>query len=326
MPGSLRALRRRILTPDVMETKLEKRGFHVKNDEARELLERIGETFLRGYALAAEARTPAEAEEQLEEIPPRFRGFAYEGAGMAFTILDALPFGSGRGVDGFLRGRGNAHIYMIYVGIGWGMARLPRFLWPKSATLDPLLLWLVHDGYGFHQAYFHTERYVTQQFQDSGFPWPAGRNRGYAGRAIDQGIGRALWFVGGTDVEKVVSMVEKFPRARRADLFSGVGLAATYAGGGAEDELRELRERAGHYRPQLAQGSVFAAEARVRAGLVVPHNEIATQVFCGSTPEQAARLSLDTRPAGAVPGVLPAYEMWRQRVADQLISLGGVSP
>jgi len=54
----------------------------------------------------------------------------------------------------------------------------------------------------------------------------------------DQGIGRAMWFVGGTDVELVATMIDKFPDHRRADLYSGAGLAATYAGGAHEQELR----------------------------------------------------------------------------------------
>ncbi|WP_306867065.1 DUF1702 family protein [Streptosporangium brasiliense] len=320
-------MRRRILTPNVSETKLATRGFHVKSPEAREMLETVGEMFLTGYAYAAEARSPAEAEERLEELPERFRGFAYEGAGMAFTILDAMPVGGGGGgkLAEFLAGRGNDHIYMIYVGVGWAMARLPRFLWPKSDTLDPLLLWLAHDGYGFHQAYFHTEKYVNGQHQDTDFPWPAA-GRAYAGRAIDQGIGRALWFVGGTDGDLVTSMIEKFPESRRPDLYGGAGLAATYAGGAHEGELQRFWQQAGEYRPLLAQGSAFAAEARCRAGLLVPHNHVATQVFCGTTPEQAAQICHETRPHGAVPGELPAYEVWRQRIAGEFVSLGGVSP
>src|SRR5262249_53674834 len=74
------------------------------------------------------------------------------------------------------------------------------------------------------------------------------------------------------------------------------GLAATYAGGAGEAELRLLADRAGEHRPQVAQASAFAADARVRAGLVVPHTELATQVFCGATPEEAAGISAAARP------------------------------
>jgi hypothetical protein len=322
----LRSLRRRIITPDISETKIATRGFHVKSPEARDLLETVGETFLTGYAYAAEARTPAEAEERLEEIPRRFRGFAYEGAGMAFAILDATPLSIGPKVAGFLAGRGDAQVYLVYVGVGWAMARLPRFLWSKIHAPDPLLRWLALDGYGFHQAYFRTDQYVHGQYQDPHFPWPADAPPAYANRVIDQGIGRAMWFVGGTDVDVVTTLINRFPESRRGDLYAGAGLAATYACGADEEELRVFRERAGAYRPQLAQGSAFAAEARVRPGLVVPATEVATRVFCGVTPEQAARISNGSRPDEPIQGDVPAYEVWRQRIADQFVSLGGVSP
>ncbi|GII72758.1 enediyne biosynthesis protein [Sphaerisporangium melleum] len=296
----------------------------MKDDAARELLETVGEMFLTGYAYAAEARTPAEAEERLEQIPHRFRGFAYEGAGMAYAILDATPLATSGKLAGSLAGRGAEQVYLIYVGAGWAMARLPRMLWSKIHLPDPLLRWLALDGYGFHQAYFKTDQYVHGQYQDSGFRWPDG-SAAYANRVIDQGIGRALWFVGGTDVEVVSSLIAKFPEHRRGDLYAGTGLAATYACGAAEDELRRFAELAGPYRPQLAQGSAFAAEARVRPGLVVPATEVATRVFCGVTPQEAARISNGSIPDQPVQGDVPAYEVWRQRIADQFVSLGGVS-
>jgi hypothetical protein len=213
---------------------------------------------------------------------------------------------------------------MAYVGIGWALARLPRFRWTRVAAAadDPLLSWLVLDGYGFHQAYFHTRRYVAQRYRDPVLPWSAGVSPDYAARAIDQGIGRALWFVAGADPVLAANLVEDFAAARRADLYSGVALAATYAGGADERELLVLRERAGCYRPQLAQGSAFAAEARARAGLVITHTALATEVFCGMAPAQAAALARRTRPRSPVDGMVPAYEQWRVQVAGEFTELG----
>lgn len=322
MANFLRVLRRRILTPSVSATKLETRGFNEKSPAARELLETIGKSFLTGYAYAAEARTIREAEQRLETIPERFRGFAYEGAGMGFAVLDALPFTGGGRVDGFLAGRGDDHVYMVYVGVGWAMARLPRFRWPDVSAYDPLLRWLVLDGYGFHQAYFRTGRYVHAHFRDPAFPWTADRFRWYANRAVDQGIGRAMWFVGGADAALVATMIDGFPESRRNDLYAGAGLAASYAGGADEGELLTFWQRAGRHRPQVAQGCAFAAEARQRAGLVGPHTLLATRVFCDMTPEQAARISEKARPDGPVQGDAPAYEVWRQRIANEFASLG----
>lgn len=325
MGNGWRALRRRILTPNKSATLLDKRGFHKKSAEAQELLETVGSNFLDGYAHAVEARTVADAEERLEQIPTRFRGFAYEGAGMGFAVLDALPFGHSHHVEDFLAGPyGGKHVYIIYVGVGWAMARVPRFTWPRPDSMDPLLRWLVLDGYGFHQAYFKTRRYVHEHYQDPSFSWPA--RVPYANRAIDQGIGRALWFVGCTDPDVVADLIEKFPESRHSDLWGGAGLAATYAGGGDRAELERFRERAGKHQAILAQGSVFAAECRVSEGLLVPHNEIATQVFCGITPEQAAAVSLAARPSDVRDdGEVPAFETWRQAIASEFVSLGGVS-
>jgi hypothetical protein len=324
LSSTWRALRRRILTPDVSNTKLASRGFNVKNPAARDLLETVGRSFLQGYAHAAEARTPDEPEPLLEQIPRQFRGFAYEGAAMGFAVLDALPFGRGERTVRFLDGRAGKHSYMVYVGTGWAMARVPRFRWSKLELGDPLLRWLALDGYGFHQAYFHTGKYVHNQHREPNFPWPAHGADWYSDHVIDQGIGRAMWFVGGADPQFVANMINSFPRERHPDLYSGAGLAATYAGGADEGELRAFRSLAGACLPNLAQGSAFAATARVEADLAIEHTTMATRVFCDMTPEEATRLCAQTRPAPSAevpghPGV-PSYEVWRKRITAAFAS------
>ncbi|RSN39611.1 DUF1702 domain-containing protein [Amycolatopsis sp. WAC 04197] len=322
MGNGWRTIRRRMITPDVSETSLDKRGFHKKSPAAQELLETVGEKFLLGYAHAVEARSVEQAEEWLERIPVKYRGFAYEGAGMGYGMLDGLPGGGRRHIERFLDGPGEKHDYIIYVGVGWAMARLPRFRWPSAEDFDPLLRWLVLDGYGFHQAYFKTAKYVDGQFQDPDFSWPPG-NDGYALRAIDQGIGRALWFICGTDVDLVADTVARFPEHRHGDLYAGIGLASTYACGVTGDELLKLAEFAGEHRGNLAQGSAFAAEARVRAGLLIPETEVATRAICGLPAERAAAITQEVRPATVVDGELPAFETWRQRIAAEVLNSGG---
>jgi hypothetical protein len=325
MTAAWRALRRRVLTPNIRETKLATRGFHEKSPEARIRLERVGESFLTGYAFAAQARSVAEAEEDLEQVPREWRGFAYEGAGMAFAVRDGLPIGGGHWVERCLAGRGSAHIYMVYVGAGWALGRLPRSRWAKATAglTDPVLRWLALDGYGFHQAYFHTDKYVWNHYAEQSFPWPAGDRTGYAQHAIDQGIGRATWFVCGTDPDRVADALDAFPAARHPDLYAGAALAATYAGAVDEAELRTFRRRGEAYRAQIAQGSAFAATARVEAGLATPHTELAAGVLAGVTPDEAVRICTDSMrelPAG---GHVPAFEFWRQRIADSLAALPG---
>ncbi len=323
MGAGLRALRRRILTPNVSATSIDKRGFYTKNPAAQELLETVGTTFITGFSYAAEAAAIADAVAKLETVPTRFRGFAYEGAAMGFAIRDGLPFGSSDHAQRFLAGDGDEHVYTAYVGVGWAMARLPRFRWPDPDAFDPLLRWLVLDGYGFHQAYFHTNRYVHEQHQPAEFRWIDRYHAGYALRAIDQGIGRALWFVGGTDVSRVTTLIDRFAEHRKADLYSGAGLAATYAGGADEPELRAFWDEAGEYQGQVAQAAAFAAEARVRGDVGMPHTDLATRIFCGMTPERAARLTQDARSGLPVDGAVPAYETWRQSIANEFAVMGG---
>ncbi|MFU8852200.1 DUF1702 family protein [Micromonospora sp. SL1-18] len=322
MANVWRAVRRRLLTPDVSDTQLDKRGFHAKNDDAKELLETVGRSFVKGFGHAAYAGRPAEVEQLLEAMPRDYRGFAYEGAAMGLTIMDAMSLGSGGRIKAFLAGRGGRHIYMAHIGIGWAMARLPRMFWRRVMPTDPLLHWLALEGYGFHQAYFRTDRYVHGQYQRKDFPWPLGHPHAYADQAIDQGIGRALWFVEGTDVGRIVDRIAAFPKHRHGDLFSGTGLAATYAGGVGEAELATFWDRAGDHRPVVAQACAFAAKARVLAGLVTPHTHLASSVFCGMSPEEAAavtdRALVDLPPDGE----RPSFEVWRQRIAEEFVSVG----
>jgi hypothetical protein len=321
MAGGWRSLRRRLLTPSTSQTTVETRGFHVKNDVSRALLETVGRQFLAGFAHAVEASEPAMAEAPLEAIDWPFRGFAYEGATMGFALLDGLAVGRHDRVQRFIAGRGGDHIYMAYVGVGWAMARLPRFRWSVVSPTDPLLRWLVLDGYGFHQAFFKTQKYVHGHFQEPVFPWPADGYGEYANRVVDQGIGRAMWFVAGTDVTQLSTMISRFDPRRHEDLWSGAGLAATYAGGADEKELERFLSLAGRHRAMASQASAFAVQARVKAGLVTEHTKLAAAVFCGMTPEEAGAVT-DEAMVGLPPdGTVPAYEVWRQRIARAFVSV-----
>jgi hypothetical protein len=131
-----------------------------------------------------------------------------------------------------------------------------------------------------------------------------------------------MWFVAGSDADLCATMIEKFAPARHGDLYAGAGLAATYAGGAQEDELRVLRDRAGEHRSHVAQGSAFAAECRVRADLGIPHTEMAAQFFCGRSAVDAAAVTDRARPVPVLDGTVPAFEVWRNRIADEFTGGG----
>jgi hypothetical protein len=226
--------------------------------EVRERLDSIVNSFAVGYNLALASTGVAELVEGLERHVPERKGFAYEGAGMGLAIRVMITPGS-KLLAEYLRGPGDAHHYMIQIGAGWAMARVPVRHAALRRQLDDTFHWLAWDGYGFHQVFFDTKR-----TRDAHAGRPA--DAPYQGRAFDQGVGRAMWFVEGADPARIAATFASFPSARQHDLWGGVGLAATYAGGVEAAVLDELIERSGDFRPALGAGSMLAVTARERAG------------------------------------------------------------
>jgi enediyne biosynthesis protein E3 len=307
--GRVRCL---IFLPDQSEVTFQRRGFTAPDATRQANLEKVGCKFLEGFKYGMAGRSLADIESSLETVEPAFRGFAYEGCSMALAVRDGiLPHGR-HWVRDLLASRGAAHIYLAYIGVGWAMARLPRPRWRVIEPRDPLLRWLALDGYGFHQAYFRTRQYVTGQERARVPGWAPGE---YAGRAVDQGIGRALWFVNGGDVERVAATIDAFAESRRGDLWSGAALASVYAGGADAGELADMAKLSGRYRPHAAQGAAFAAKARLLAGLVTPGTELGVKVYCDMSVDEAAAVTDEARQdLPADEGAVPRYEMWRDRI------------
>jgi hypothetical protein len=216
-----------------------------------------------------------------------------------------VPWGKGR-LGRLLAAFGDRHVYMIHVGAGWAWARLHLDAQKHLLRADPLLGWLSLDGYGFHEGYFHWQRYAAGHR-------PA-RLRGYALRAFDQGLGRSAWFVFGAQPDVIAGAFAALAPERQADLWSGVGLAATYAGGADDATLLDTRRRSGAHRASLAQGCAFAAGARIRADLNCEHVERACRILASASAHEAAALTDAAREGLAGDGEVPSFEHWRARI------------
>ena len=290
------------------ECRFSRRGFWSGNSIARSCLESVGEAFLTGYNMALEGGDQQAMAERLNRLSTEFRGFAFEGAAMAMTLLDSLmPWRRSRVLE-FLRGAGWRHRYMLHVGMGWAAARLPKWM-PMRTGNDDVLRWLVLDGYGFHEGYFKTPQFCANEAPR------VPRLSGYAARAFDQGLGRSLWFIHATNIERIHNSIERLHPSRRPDLWSGVGLACTYAGGCDEATIFQLKNVASDFVPQLAQGAAFAAKTRLEAGLLVPHTTLACAILCSSSAEHAAQetdVALQSLPATCESE--PRYEIWRRNI------------
>jgi enediyne biosynthesis protein E2 len=319
MPTIVGSMRRLVLTPQLADVTFAKRGFPAAPSPGAQHLEAIPQAVICGFEWGIDARDQWEVERRLDLVDAEMRGFAYEGVTMAFTVLDAM--GRGHRTRDLLLGPGRRHVFLAYIGMGFAMARLPRPLWKKvipdlsGDPYYPTMSWLAVDGYGFDRAYFDTPRWVDAQKVPEPYRWEGSPD--YFLRAVDQGIGRALWFICGGHAPDIATAVGRFASHRQPDLWSGIGLAATFAGGSDQAGLEVLRSAAGESWPQLALGAVFAAKARAYAGLVPDQTLAACQALAGISADQAVALADATAVTSAGPGAEPAYELWRERIRAQ---------
>ena len=310
-------IKSRALSVSTDEVRLERRRIDPKNAAAKEQLENVGVAFLEGYHCALKDLDARDLVYSLEQGPARLRGFSYEGAAMAIWLLDATSIFSKHRWERFYSLASISQPYIVHVGVGWGIARLP---WAKRnpeaylRRFDPMLGWLALDGLGFHEGYFHTSTWIRDPSRRTQYS-------PYANRVFDQGLGRSLWFVDGTDIDRIAATIESFDPDRRDDLWSGVGLACAYAGQYSEKELHSLMDYAQMHLPSFRQGISFGAEARVLAQLDDENTEKACQTVCFMSAEQAALWTRKARTAvqhSPESSTRPRYELWRLRMQECL--------
>lgn len=311
--GPLTRLRKHILGISLREVTFERRGFICGGREAQVRLEQIGRVFLQGYHAALDDDGPEALAFNLETIDRELCGFAYEGAAMGLALLDQLSFRNHERLRTFLNSSGSRHSYMIHVGVGWAMARVPwlrRNFDRAVSQLDPLLRWLAADGIGFSDFYFRFPHFLRK-------PERLNRLQGYTRHAYAQGVGRSLWFVAGASAEQISRYISLLPHSLHGDLWSGAGLACAMAGGADRAAIEHLKLLSGDHQAAVAQGAAFAAKARQQAENATHHTEMACKILCGLDADSAAQLTDATRRCLPEDGKVPAYEIWRRRIQSQ---------
>lgn len=312
-----------LTAPTLRSTTFAARGF-LPQGQARPDLEAIPQAVVTGFEWGMGVTDLWELHRRLSLVDRAQVGFAYEGATMACTILDAMTRSGGRRTRELMLGPGRPHTLLNLIGVGFAMARLPRMLW-KDVLPDlpglpalPVASWLAVDGYGFDRAYFDTDVVVHRQQRPDPYPWEG--DAAYFARAADQGIGRALWFITNGVPEQTRAAVLRCAVERQRDLWSGVGLAATFAGGADADSLQSLTEGLSapgtpdDPRAHLAQGAAFAAKARVESGFVPEHSRAACHTLAAMAPEAAAGLVDEGIALARREGGSTAYERVRTHV------------
>jgi len=225
---------------------------------------------------------------------------------MGLWLVDATSLGRARRWREFVAAHGE-HVYLLHVGAGWGVARLHRDWRRATRRLDPLLRWLALDGRGFHDGFFHAQRFHVRREPPRGLD---ARERA----VFDQGLGRSLWFVAAAEPERIARALGEFDPHRRSDLWSGVGLACAYAGGIELARLERLLDACGDHAAHFAQGVAFAAEARERARTPDEWTTAVCRRVWQCEPERVTATVRRTSAAARDDASDAAYANWRAAI------------
>lgn len=317
MPSPIGPLRAAVLAPSAAQLRAQLSGFGDGSARNSDELERVTMALRNGIDIAVRSSNNDEIITAIQSEQPRLHGFAYEGAAVGLTAIDSLSPGH-RAAD-LISGPARAHDLTMYAGVGMALARIPKIRWRKLFPQHPLWKWWAVDGFGFYNAFFRNRRFVRDKHVVTRYPGWMGE-RSYLLRGHDQGMGRALWFVAGSDPRAVARLVDEFEPHRRADLWTGAGLASTFAGGLDEAGYAETLDAAGQYRTQLRAGSALVARLRTQAGVSDPYTEATMQAFCGRSVAQMAESLETTLTDLPDDGSAATYQLWRGRVAELVAS------
>jgi hypothetical protein len=263
------------------------RGFNHASP-ARARLEQVAMTVISYYNVAVEEGCGDNLVAHLGFVSDELCGFAHEGAGMGLYAIDAVaPFSRGN-FDRYIAGQGRSHLYVSFVGAGLAIAAIRLSYERAIRKYRHFSRVLIMDGYGFFHAYFRTNPTV----RGLRLPSKVAANETWR-QHYDAGVGRALWFVEGGDPERLANTIAAFPPGRRPQLWAGVGLACTYAGGVSRQSIRRLLELGAGYEVMVGLGSLLACHARHRAGNPAAHNDLAAQTLTGLSAEQLHRIAED---------------------------------
>ena len=274
------------LSPD--DVAFDTRGIACADAKTGANLEKILRAFIGGYNTALRSSDPTFVSKQLaSEFDSHHVGFAFEGAGMCYALFDLLAPWSKSRLRSFTDGAGRKHDYIATVGAGFAVARVPWGRWLLTGYLQRLeatVAWCVIDGYGFHQGYFYPDRF-TVAWREPPSALPA-----YGRRLFAAGVGRSFWWTQGASPTLIKQTIDRFPPIDRLEMWCGIGVAASYAGGVEARVLRELLEQAGEYRGDFLSGFPFAARMRQKGENPSSWTDHACVEFLKMTSDEAANL------------------------------------
>jgi hypothetical protein len=225
---------------------------------------------------------------ELESTDIEFRSIGYESASMSIALEDLKQGEQLSNWLHFLNEVASAHATQVHVGLGWAIAQALKNPINYFPELNPMMRYRVFDGYGYYEGIFRRRRsiinHIKLQVADT-----------IASAAIDQGIGRSIWYLNKGIIDDAKIMIEGFAVERQKDLWRGLGIAIAYVGGCNEELLKEIFSKSDSYKTQLATGAVMALVSRDSAKYISTDAELACKIFCNKTAEQILELNYSNK-------------------------------
>ncbi len=247
-------------------------------------METIQNTFLRVQDIFFESPDWKRHVAELESTDIEFRSIAFESASMSIALEDLKQGEQLTNWFRFLNEAASAHTTQVHVGLGWALAQQLKNPITYLPELNPMMRYRVLDGYGYYEGIFRRRRSIINHLK-------LAVENAVASGAIDQGIGRSIWYLNKGIVADTKTMIEGFAVERHKDLWRGLGIAIAYVGGCDKEMLQDIFSKSDSYKTQLATGAVMALVSRDAAKYISTDTELACKVFCNKTAEQILELN-----------------------------------
>jgi len=222
-----------------------------------ERIDRIVATFKAARTVAERVGYCPELIAYLESKDLYFRSVAYEGAAMAFAYLDLKDEDSQMTRFNALdQNEGRRHEVHLQIGNGWASEEIGD---EPLIIASPSYTEAMYDGMGYYRGLFR--RRLTIQSQSV-----PGHVEAHNMRGFDRGVGRSMWYLSKGDLNVLLNMVRAFPAERQANLWRGIGIAASFVGGCTDSQLMALWTAAGQFQRELSDGARRVVISRKKAG------------------------------------------------------------
>lgn len=235
---------------------VERLGLYVEGDSVPRV-NAVLSSFAGGFNVALDSAKRSDWSAYCSSLPVFQQPFAHEGVAMGFIPTHLFRYDPTRFEDELVK-PGPEFRYLHYVGLGFwcGMRKTSARRVEKMVEgLDPLHRYLVFDGYGFAQTFFHYRKKPQVIQRLDAFS-------GYARNAAYQGVGRAFYFLYLSRVDLLVKHLSNLGDMAR-EAAAGVGLATAFVNPDRLDQaLESLDEMPDEWHGALHLGLCFGLKAR----------------------------------------------------------------